>query len=370
MANDDNPWGEWPSGNSDNKKQKNPQNDKKTQHDFANIINLFGKSGSGGGFNFNSGGGNNIPFDFNNKKLYIYGAIGLFILWLASGFYVVNPKENGVELVFGKLNGISQEGLNYNLPAPIGEVIKPEVTKVNQVEIGFRSNLANSPKNLDRESEMLTGDENIIDVQFNVFWRIKDAGKFIFSIRNPEESVRVAAEATMREIIGKNEFEYIRTTGRAVLAEQARVLLQKIMDSYDSGIEIANINLQRVDPPMSVLDAFRDVQAARADKERSINEATAYMNEQVEKARGESQQIVQSAEAYKEEKINQAKGDSERFVQIYQEYAQSKSITRRRIYLETMEAILGGTNKIIMDEKGGVNSYLPLDSLKPKKAAE
>ncbi len=370
----DNPWGEWPQGTPKNN-NKRPARPEINMGDW-DLGSFFGKKPGGSGNGGQSGGsgggaGGGFPFnpdnfDFQNKKFWYYGGGIIIALWLLTGLYIVNPKEKGVELIFGKLINTSGEGLNYNLPWPIGEVIKPEVTKVNQVEVGFKIN----PNAANRESEMLTGDENIIDVQFNVFWRIKDAGQFIFSIRNPEESVRVAAEATMREIIGKNEFEYVRTTGRSVLAEQARQLLQKIMDDYSSGIEIVNINLERVDPPATVLDAFRDVQAARADKERSINEATAYLNEQLEKARGEGQQITQSAEAYKEEKISQAKGDSERFVQIYQEYAQNKTITRRRIYLETMEAVMGGTNKIIMDDKGGVNSYLPLNNILPTKKAE
>ena len=343
--------------------------------------------GSGGG----SGGGGQQPPDVEKlvregqekiKKMLPgdMGGLGFLVLilaaaaiWLATGIYRVQPEELGVELVFGKFYERTTPGLHYNYPAPIGEVIKPQVTRVNQVEVGFRSNVGRGGttiSNFDNESLMLTGDENIIDVQFAVFWRIADAQKYVFNIRNPETSVKDAAEAAMREIIGKSGFEYARTNGRADIARQTKTLIQEILDDYGAGIEITNVNVQKVDPPKAVIEAFRDVQAARADQERVINEAQAYRNEVTEKAQGRAEQLIQAAEAYKGEKIALADGDASRFLQVYEEYKKAKDITKRRIYLQTMEKVLGDMNKILIEEGengSGVLPYLPLNELTGKK---
>lgn len=292
------------------------------------------------------------------------------LVWLATGFYKVEPNEQGVELVFGKLAQTTGPGLNYNFPAPIGEVLKPKVTNVNKIEIGYREQAAGMTavqrRGMPQESLMLTGDENILDYQYAVFWVISDAGKYLFNVRDPETAVRNASEAAMREIIGKTDFEFARTTGRDQVAIQAKELIQQIMDMYDSGITIQNVKPQNVDPPDAVIDAFRDVQAARADKERTINEATAYLNEVTQRAQGQAEQVVRAAEAYKQEKIAQAEGDASRFNAILTEYEQSREITKRRIYLDTMENVLSGLNKVILDDKSGsgVLPYLPLDQLK------
>jgi len=294
--------------------------------------------------------------------------------WLASGFYNVQPEEQGVELVFGKLHEVTPAGLQYNFPSPIGEVLKPKVTAVNQVEIGFRTTGSNSrgatTTDVTAESLMLTGDENIIDIQFTVFWVIEDAGKYLFNVRNPETSVKDAAEAAMREVIGKSDFQFARTQGRGRIAQQTRELIQSLLDSYGSGIRVTEVNVQSVDPPGAVIDAFRDVQAARADKERAINEATAYMNEITERAQGEAEQIVRAAEAYRAEKTSQAEGDASRFLQVYEEYRNDKEITRRRIYLQTMENLLKDMDKVLIEQEGGagVLPYLPLEAIAPARA--
>ncbi|WP_420549212.1 FtsH protease activity modulator HflK [Curvivirga sp.] len=310
-----------------------------------------------------------MPGGLGGKGIFLIVALAAAI-WLGTGFYTVEPDEQGVELVFGKLSQTTGSGLNYNYPAPIGEVLKPKITTVNQVEIGFRTS-SNSRSNISRdltnESLMLTGDENIVDVQFVVQWLIADAGKFLFNVRNPEQSVKSAAEAAMREVIGKSEFKSIRTGGRAQIAADTKDLLQEILDSYGAGIAIQSVNIKKADPPAQVIDAFRDVQAASADKERAINEATAYKNEVTEKALGQAEQVTRAAEAYREEKIAAATGDASRFLQVYEEYKGAEEITKRRIYLQTMEEVLGGMDKVLIEEGengSGVLPYLPLNELK------
>ncbi len=310
-----------------------------------------------------------LPRGGSGKGLALVGAVVLLV-WLATGFYRVEADEQGVALIFGKLWAQTAPGLHYNIPAPIGEVITPKVTRVNRVEVGFRSipgttaRRGGTGRRVVEESLMLTGDENIIDIQFVVFWIIKDAAKYLFNIRHPEQTVKAAAESAMREIIGKNEFEFARTTGRGQITAEAQELIQTILDDYGSGIQVTNVEIQQVDPPEAVIDAFRDVQAARADKERAINEATAYRNEVTQRAEGQAAQIVAAAEAYKREKIARAQGESNRFLAVYKEYLQNKDVTTRRIYLETMEEVLSGMNKVLLeapDGGAGVIPYLPLE---------
>lgn len=293
-----------------------------------------------------------------------------FVIWMLTGLYRVQPDEQGVELIFGKWVQTTQPGLNYNLPPPIGSVETPKVTRVNRVEIGFRSNFetgrAAGSRDVPQEGLMLTGDENIIDIQFVIFWVIKDAGEFLFMIRNPEDTVKNAGESAMREIIGKTPFEFARTQGRARIEAEARDLIQSILDLYRAGIEVTQLEMQRVDPPLSVLEAFRDVQAARADKERAVNEAQAYFNEVTQKAEGQAERVVKEAEAYKIEKVAIARGDAQRFLSVYNEYAKAKDITRRRIYLETMELIFRDMNKVLVEggaTQTGTVPYLPLTEL-------
>ena len=298
-------------------------------------------------------------------------AIGI---WLLTGFYRVEPDEQGVVLRFGEWTKTTQPGLNYHLPGPIETVMLPKVTKVNRVEIGYQTGV-NNRGNLETrvipdESLMLTGDENIIDVQFTVFWVIADAGKFLFNVRSPERTVKDASEAAMREVIGKTDLNSALSEGRSVLAAQTQELVQEILDSYDSGILVTQVEPQKIDPPEAVIAAFRDVQAARADEDRAKNEAEAYRNDIIPRARGEAERILQEAEAYEQEVVARSTGETQRFILVLNEYRQAKKVTRQRIYLETMEKILSGTTKILIDSSAGgqgVVPYLPLPELNKRQ---
>jgi len=299
------------------------------------------------------------------------GIVAVIAIWLASGFYRVQPEEQGVALIFGKWVATTQPGLNYNLPSPIGTVYRPKVTRVNRVEVGFRTatdtRRSTLTRDVPKESLMLTGDENIIDIQMVTFWVIKDAGLNLFNIRDKNSTwVKDASEAAMREIIGKSNFEFARTQGRAQIETEAQRLIQSILDDYGAGIEVTGVKMQKIDPPGNVLDAFKDVQAARADKERAVNEATAYFNEVLEQAEGEAQKIVKGAEGYREQKISVATGEAQRFLSVFEQYKQDKNVTTRRIYLETMKSVMRDMNKVLIDNRmggSGVVPYLPLDEL-------
>ena len=308
---------------------------------------------------------------FGSWRGLVLVALVVLLIWFAFGIYRVQPEEQGVELVFGRWTETTPPGLHYNWPAPIGHVELPKVTRVNRVEVGFRTSFdsgrsTTSTRDVSQESLMLTGDENIIDIQFVVFWVINDAGKFLFQIRNPEETVKSAAESAMREILGKTAFEFARTQGRANIEAEARQLIQAILDQYGSGILVTQVEMQRVDPPGNVIEAFRDVQAARADKERAINEAQAYYNEVTQKAAGTAERVIKEAEAYKLEKVAVAKGEAQRFVALYDQYSVARDVTRRRLYLETMERVLADMNKVLVESgatASGTVPYLPLTEL-------
>ncbi len=310
-----------------------------------------------------------MPGGFGGSRGLLLIALIAVALWLASGFDRVEPDEQGVALVFGRWVATTQPGLNYNLPAPIGSVETPKVTRLNRVEVGFSSGAgldatrAGTKRDVPQESLMLTGDENIIDIQFVAFWVIKDAGLYLFNIKDPEATVKNAAESAMREIIGQTGFEYARTQGRADIEAKAQKLIQEILDLYGAGIQVTQVELQQVDPPASVIEAFRDVQAARADKERLVNEAQAYFNEITNRAEGDAQRIIKTAEAYKEETIALANGDAQRFLAVYEQYRTAKDITTRRIYLETMERILRDMDKVLIDSSVGPSAvpYLSLN---------
>jgi len=299
------------------------------------------------------------------------------ILWLATGIYRVQPEEQGVALIFGKWVDTTLPGLHYNLPAPIGHVLTPKVTRVNQVEVGFRSGTGDTgrqafSREVDQESQMLTGDENIIDIQFAVQWVIKDAGLFLFNVRNPESTVKDVAEAAMREVIGESNFEVAYTQGRTSMASETQKLIQRILDNYGAGIQILQVNVQNVSPPKEAIGAFLDVQAAGQDKERAINEAQGYLNEITQRAQGQAEQVVKAAEAYKAERINAANGDAQRFLAVYQQFVLNKEVTTRRIYLDTMEKILASMDKVLIGKElgsSGVLPYLPLNDLLKQKTA-
>ncbi len=301
-------------------------------------------------------------------------ALVLVALWLASGFYRVEPDEQGVELRFGKFVALTQPGLNYHWPYPIETALTPKVTRVNRIDIGLRMledprRGGTSARDVPQESLMLTGDENIVDVQFSVFWVIANAADYLFNVQQPEGTIKAVAESAMREEIGRNQIQPILTGARQAIETSVQDLIQKTLDGYQAGIQITQVQLQKVDPPQQVIDAFRDVQAARADAERLQNEAQAYANRVVPEARGEAARILQAAEAYRERVVFEANGQAARFIQIYDEYAKAPDVTRRRMYLETMERVFDGMDKVIVDPatakngSGGVVPYLPLGEL-------
>ncbi|HYF87325.1 FtsH protease activity modulator HflK [Azospirillum sp.] len=292
----------------------------------------------------------------------------LALIWLASGIYRVEADEQGVVLRFGEWTRTEQPGLRYRLPSPIETVLLPKVTRVNRIEVGYRSSAGGGRNDRDvpDESLMLTGDENIVDIDFTVFWVIKDAGNYLFKIRDPESTVKKAAESAMREVIGRTDLQPALTEARQQIETSTRQLLQTMLDEYQSGIEITQVQLQKADPPQPVIDAFNDVQRARADRERARNEAEAYRNDIIPRARGEAERLVQEASAYREQVVSLAQGDADRFRKVYEAYALNKDVTARRMYLETMEEIFRGRNKIIVDGSAqNVVPYLPLNQLAP-----
>jgi membrane protease subunit HflK len=303
--------------------------------------------------------------------LVLIAVVGFF------GFTVrVNPEELGVVLRFGEFVRLLPPGLNFRWPYPVEVVELPKVTRVNRIEIGMRGSAENretaaAVRDVPEESLMLTGDENIVDVDFVVFWRINDAPKFLFNIQDPEATVKDVAESSMREIVGQSDIEPILTEARAKTEAAVQQLMQKVLDSYGAGVQIIQVQLQKVDPPAQVIDAFRDVQAARADQERLQNEAQAYANRIIPEAKGEAERILQAAQGYRDKVVAESKGEADRFLKIYQQYKLAPDVTRQRMYLETMERVLGDTDKVIVDEKAGsgVVPYLPLSEFTKKAPA-
>ena len=289
------------------------------------------------------------------------------LIWAATGFYRVNPQQQGVVLRFGEWVRTSPPGLHYHLPFPIESVLTPEVTSDNRIEIGFRDVSGNSSSRRDiaDESQMITGDENIVDIDFVVFWRIADAGQYLFNLAEPDQTIKVTAEAVMREIIGRTAIQTALTEGRQDIQVQARQQLQDLLNEYGAGVRVRDVQLLAVDPPADVIDAFNEVQRARQDRDRLKNEAEAFSNDIVPRARGEAAKLVAEAEAYQAEVVNRASGDASRFDQIFQAYLKDKAVTKERIYIETVEEIFSNVDKIIIDSEAGsgVVPYLPLKEL-------
>jgi membrane protease subunit HflK len=304
-------------------------------------------------------------------------ALVVLVLWGFSGFFRVEPDELGVVLRFGKYVRDAQPGLNYHLPYPIESALTPKALRVNKIDVGMRlvedMRRGSTMRDVPEESLMLTGDENIVDVDFSVFWLIKPAGvsDYLFNIQNPEGTVKAVAESAMREVIGRSLIQPILTGARQTREVGVHDLMQRTLDHYGSGVQITQVQLQKVDPPSQVIDAFRDVQAARIDAERAQNEAQTYANRVVPEARGRVAQITQAAEAYREQTVAEATGQAARFLKIYEQYKNAPDVTRQRMYLETMERLFGGTDKIIVDTNksgggSGVVPYLPLNELRPQ----
>jgi len=297
-----------------------------------------------------------------------------FAVWMVTGFYIVQQGERGVVLRFGQKTEITEAGLHWRLPFPVERVEKVNVEKVSTVEVGYRSNPRTGTKNkVPKEALMLTQDENIIDIEFAVQYKISDPAAFLFNVYNPpgdmEMTIRQATESAVREVVGKNTLDFALTEGRDAVSSGAKESLQKILDRYQAGIQVVAVETQKAQPPEEVKTAFDDAVRAREDEQRLKNEAEAYANDIIPRARGAAARLVQEAEGYKASTIARADGDARRFSQVANEYVKAPGVTRERLYIETMEQVMTNTTKIFVDQKGGNLIYLPLDKLVPNGAA-
>jgi membrane protease subunit HflK len=313
-----------------------------------------------------------LPGGFGRGGLLI-AVLLVGVVWALSGIYVVQPDQQGVVLRFGAVVSRTTSGINYHLPWPIETVETPSVTRENQISIGFipAADASNQVRLVPEESLMLTGDENIVDINFTVFWVVKDAADYLFNVENPgnpnavlkEATIKAVSESAMREVAGRNVIDTVLTENREMIQDDVRMLAQQILDSYGAGVLITRVQMAKADPPAQVIDAYRDVQAAQTDQDRMRNEAEAYANRVVPEARGAAARIVEQAEAYKAQVVAEADGEAQRFLAVLSEYQNAPGVTRRRIYLETMQEIFGGMNKVILDTENGVAPYFPLPAI-------
>lgn len=353
--------GQKPSGSA---QQNRSQKINQSENPFEGIKNFFKD-------NFGENG-NNIGSK-NPKSLFGLFLGVIFVIWMASGIYKIDSDENGLVLYFGKFYSISTPGLNYHLPYPFGKVIKKSVIRVNTEEFGSETNkslLGRKSQGNHSDNLMLTGDENIVDIDFQIQWQISDIKDFVFNLEDPEMTIRKSSISAIREIIARSPITDALSDGKSKIELETKILLQQILDSYGAGVRVVLVQMRRVDPPAQVIDAFRDVQTARADKEREINQAQAYRNDIIPRAKGEVAKIVEGARAYKEEVIAEAQGQASRFNALYSEYAKSKVVTKKRLYIEQMERTYRDIDKIIVDQnisKTGAVPYLPIGSKQIKK---
>jgi membrane protease subunit HflK len=307
-----------------------------------------------------------IP-EFNFKIIPLL--VAALAIWLFTGVYMVGPDEVGVVRTFGEYTRVAQSGLNYHFPYPIEQVNTPAVTEVKRVEIGFRTLSNGQYRTVEKESLMLTGDENIVDAEMIVQYKIKDPVAYLFNIVEQELTVREAAEASLRTVVGRNKIDETLTTGKFQIQEGTKTQLQLILDKYESGIHIVAVQLQDVSPPKEVIGAFKDVASAKEDKNRMVNQAEGYRNDIIPKARGEAEAMIRDAEGFRESRIKRSEGDAAKFTTILKEYRKAKSITQKRLYLETMEKVLPGIEKIIIPDKDSGN-MLNLLNLNPGKGGK
>ncbi|WP_439814998.1 FtsH protease activity modulator HflK [Zavarzinia sp. CC-PAN008] len=351
------PWGQGPRGNG-----PQPPNleelFRRGQDRFRGMI-----PGSGGGW---------------GARGILVAAAALFALWMATGFYRVEPEEQGIVLTFGKWTHTAQPGLNWHWPAPIAVALTPKVLFTNQVSVGFTSSDSRNAVSRDvlEESQMLTGDENIIDIDFVVTWQIADPAKFLFNVQEPQEqTVKAVAESVMREVVGQTTFQGALTQERPQIERRVLAQIQQTLDSYDAGIRVLTVLLQDVAAPAQVVEAFRDVQSAQADMVRQQNEARAYANDIIPRARGDAVRDIQAAQAYRTEVVTRAQGDAARFLSVFNEFVRAREVIAERLFLETVEGVLSEMNKTILDTSGsngggtGAVPYLPLNELRPAPAA-
>ena len=350
-------WNDPQWGNKDNRKNSGPPDlDELWKRLNERLNGLFGGKGGGDGGDRFSGGG---AAGGGNLVGLLIGA--LVLVWIASGFYIVNTGERGVVLRFGQYVETTEPGPRWHLPWPVESREIVNVDQVRTVEVGYRNNVKSKAL---KESLMLTDDENIIDLQFAVQYILKDPKAFLFVNRSPEDTVLQVAETAMREIVGRNKMDFVLYEGRADIATRSKVLMQQILDRYNTGISISQVTLQNIQPPEQVQASFDDAVKAGQDRERLKNEAEAYFNDVVPRARGVASRLKEEAEGYKLAVIANAEGDANRFAQIVTEYQKAPQVTRQRIYLDTMQTVMNNTSKVVVDQKGG-NSllYLPLDKL-------
>ena len=349
------PWGQR------NKNQGPPDLDQVIKNIQDKLRKLFG--GGDGNRHANGGGSGNIG-GFGIALVIVVA----LVLWLLSGFYVVQQGERGVILHFGQYeaNKMAQAGLHWHWPYPIETVEKVNVEQVSTLEIGYRSSgrSGGSSLKVPKEALMLTEDENIIDIEFAVQYKVKDPSAYLFNVRDPQETVLQATESAVREIVGKSTLDFVITEGRDAIAQDTRKLLQEILDRYKTGIHVVTVQMQKALPPEEVKAAFDDAVKAREDEQRLKNEAEAYSNDLIPRARGGAARMIQEAEGYKASVIARAEGDARRFSQVVKEYDKAPRVTRERLYLDTMEQVLSNTTKVYVDQKAGNNMlYLPLDKL-------
>ena len=345
------PWGQGPSGG-----QRGPQPPnieeliRRGQDRFRKLV----PGGTGGG------------------RIAVLIGAAVLALWLVTGIYRVGPDELGVVLHFGAYRETTPPGLHYHWPVPIETALTPKVTVVNRTEIGLsvETSRGGTRTEVPEEALMLTGDENIVDINLTVLWVIdaKNVQAYLFNIRNPEQTVKSAGEAAIREIVGRTPIASVLAEGRGKVETDTQTLLQAILDSYNTGVQITQVQLQKADPPREVIESFRDVQRAQTDRDRAKNEAESYHNDVVPRARGDAEQIIQAAGAYQQQVVAQAGGEAQRFVSVLNAYRASKDVTAERLYLETMEQILKKANKVLIDKSvSGVVPYLPLPGLAPPR---
>ncbi len=365
----------------------------------------WGNRGSGGGRNNGpwgsgpggGGGGGNTPPDLEDIlrrgqdriKDFIPGGgsgnvggkglaalgLGAALIWLLTGIYTVRPNEVGIEMVFGAYSETTAEGLRYNYPYPIGRVEKPNVTQVNTTSVGYRPAQQGRGRDVLEESLMLTADENIVDIDFDVQWRVNPARAqdYVFNLQNPDGTIKAVAESAMREVIGRRNIQAVLTTEQQSVAQEVRDIMQGTLDAYGAGVLVNVVQLQAAQPPAQVREAFFDVNAAQQDAIRVQNEAETFASRVVPEARGQAARNVQQAEGYREQSVADASGQASRFSQVYEEYRKAPEVIRERIFLETMERVLGGKDKIIIDQNGqgqGVVPFLPLNDLQRRPAAQ
>jgi membrane protease subunit HflK len=305
-----------------------------------------------------------MPKNFGNKTGFL-GIIFIFILiWMATGLYRVQEGEQGVEIRFGKYVNTTQPGLRYHFPYPIETAITKKITEVNRIDIGINST-SGTLRHADEPVFMLTGDANMLDVNMTIFWFIKDVGSYLFRAVDPENTVKVAAESAVREVIAQTPMELALTKGKSYIAQRVQDDLQRIVDDYEIGIQIQKVDLQKVEAPEPVIEAFRDVENARQDQERMINESLGYHDSIVPVAKGEAEQIIQEAIGERQATISRSSGESQRFLLVWKQYKTAPSVTKKRIYLETIEKIMKNANIVLLDKEiNGVLPFLPIPGVK------